>query len=250
MPYRSDASLWYNLPGVVAAYQPVGAPGPLLARYNQANGGDNRYKATDGVAPTWNGATGWTFNGTTQYLDSGIVPGGQQTWSMLSAVSSGRVASGVIQGTYKFYVWPRSGDRYTTNATRVWGSSGAVPSAPYRYGFAGLSAYYNGVLEASPIPDEADLPFTRTIWIGAIPIDGVYTYGESGKQAALVIYSRILSAAEVWHASRQMAYCHVNPDWSAWGRRRRYYAPMQQFSGLGFSPVGSGVVGRSIRGVI
>ena len=40
MPLRSDSTLWFNLPGVVAAYQPVRAPGPLLARFNMAHGGN------------------------------------------------------------------------------------------------------------------------------------------------------------------------------------------------------------------
>jgi hypothetical protein len=49
---------------------------------------------------------------------------------------------------------------------------------------------------------------------------------------AIAICARTLNAAELWSASRQMQYCDVNPDWSAWGRRRRwYYGPQVAAAG-------------------
>jgi hypothetical protein len=31
----------------------------------------------------------------------------------------------------------------------------------------------------------------------------------------------------MWTASRQMAYCDVNPDWNVWARRRQWYLAPQ-----------------------
>jgi hypothetical protein len=52
-----------------------------------------------------------------------------------------------------------------------------------------------------------------------------------GRIQAFAIYVN-LSRSMLSTVFRQMAYCHVNPDWSAWGRKRRYYyAPAQAAGG-------------------
>ena len=55
---------------VVAAYQPKGAASLAASYVNLANPGTNN--AAPGVAPTWATGTGWTFNGSTQWLNTGI----------------------------------------------------------------------------------------------------------------------------------------------------------------------------------
>jgi len=222
MPYRDDPTLWFNLPGVVAAYQPIAAPGPLLARYNQAHGGDNRYKATDGTAPTWRGAMGWTFDGATQYLASGVVP--SVGWSALGMVSgtsgtafivgsfnggSTRYGSGIATSNAYSY-----GSGVTASAiTVVTGARCLAPPSGYTYGRfdANVTGTWSGT--------------AAQLYIGArnrADITSIDSY-LAGQILAVSIYARPLSSSEAWMASRQMAYCHVNPDWSAWGRRRRYY---------------------------
>jgi len=55
----------------VAAYEPVCAVSRADSYINRANPGT--YDATAPVAaPTWADSTGWTFNGTTQYLSTGL----------------------------------------------------------------------------------------------------------------------------------------------------------------------------------
>ena len=56
----------------VAAYQPKGAASLAASYVNLANPGT--YNAAPGVAPTFDAATGWTFNGFSQYLTTGIIP--------------------------------------------------------------------------------------------------------------------------------------------------------------------------------
>ena len=65
---------WWTIAGqtCVAAYQPKGAASLAASYVNLANPGT--YNAAPGVAPTWDAATGWTFNGSTQYLTTGITP--------------------------------------------------------------------------------------------------------------------------------------------------------------------------------
>ena len=224
MPYRSDASLWCNLPGAVAALQPIGAPGSLLARYNQAHGGDNRYKATDGVAPVWSGVAGWTFNGSTEWLDSGILP--TATTSMLVRYSDATAFDVVVFGSYSgndttrftFYAKSSGSNAIAEHAAGLTIAGGA-PSAGV-VAIAGQQAYLDGSTFGGTIP--GTWSGTATATIGIAKQNGHTAYGACKVQAVLIV-ERTLSPAEVWQASRQMAYCHANPDWSAWGRRRRYY---------------------------
>ncbi len=78
------ATPWYRAGGAplpVAAYQSKGAASYAASKVNLANPGT--YDATDGTAyPTWDAATGWTFDGT-KYLKTGITPATDHTWSML-----------------------------------------------------------------------------------------------------------------------------------------------------------------------
>lgn len=75
----SQAALggWWDLNGTitscVAAYQAKGAASYAASKVNLANSGT--YGVTDGTAyPTWDSSTGWTFNGTTQFLKTGYIP--------------------------------------------------------------------------------------------------------------------------------------------------------------------------------
>jgi hypothetical protein len=61
---------------VVAVYQPKGAESIAISYTNLVNG---LLPAAPGVAPTWDFDNGWTFNGTTQYLITEIVPTGDYT---------------------------------------------------------------------------------------------------------------------------------------------------------------------------
>lgn len=57
----------------VAAYRAKGASDYVASKVNLANPGT--YNATDGAEyPTWAVTTGWTFNGSSQFLTTGIYP--------------------------------------------------------------------------------------------------------------------------------------------------------------------------------
>lgn len=61
-----------QLDACIAAYQPVGAASYVASKVNLVNPGT--YNAADGAAyPDWDATNGWRFDGSNDYLDSGIV---------------------------------------------------------------------------------------------------------------------------------------------------------------------------------
>lgn len=84
--------LWYLAGAVPAvnckiAYKPIGAASYAASKVNLINPGTN--DAVDGAAfPTWNSATGWTFDGlTSKILTTGWVPPNQVTRSAIVRIS-------------------------------------------------------------------------------------------------------------------------------------------------------------------
>lgn len=67
---------WWLAGGVnssdcLAAYQSIGVDNYVASKVNLANPGT--YNITDGASyPTWNAATGWTFDGVDDYLDTNL----------------------------------------------------------------------------------------------------------------------------------------------------------------------------------
>lgn len=226
MPLRSNPSLWFNLPGVVAAYQPVRAPDSLSARYNMARGGDNRHRAELGVLPTWSAVTGWTFDGVTTYLAIGILP--QTGFSHLAQYVDAS-GTGYICGTsnaYNYFAFQMRASDGTVPGYVLYSTGSAVSVDPRlltgNLGLAGEQPYRNGIADGAAIA-YAEWSATQEMYIGGINLVGSLNSPGAFTLRAYSIYSRPLVASEMWQAARQMAYCDVNPDWSAWGRRRQYY---------------------------
>jgi len=232
MRLKSNAR-WLDLPGIEAVYQPIGAPSAVDALLNVAH--DHRsvgkYTATPGVLPTWNAATGHTYNGTTQYLKTGIIP--TAGFSAIATFWLGNAPAGdyPIQfgssGTgATFAVVPYRGGENK----RSYANGGAVLLAPalsrnakHTMGIAGASGYLNGLSESGAI--SAWTGTSNETYIGTINPLGASQYF-IGNIMAFLLASRTLTSAEMWLASRQMAYCEQNDTWNAWGRRRNYfYAP-------------------------
>jgi hypothetical protein len=94
------ASTWWTAGGTgcVGAWAAKGAASQAASYVNLAQPGT--YDLTLGVAPTWNTATGWTFNGLTKYLLSSSAIPIAQTWSVLIKFNSVVGTGGVLCGTY------------------------------------------------------------------------------------------------------------------------------------------------------
>ena len=226
MPFRDDPNLWFNIRGIVAAYQPVSGPNTQIVRYNQARGGQNTYRAADGTAPTWSPGLGWTFAAaSSQYLLPGISPT-DTTWSAFVRFSG---VSGAQRALFGFYGSSTSAFDIQISATHMemyngdGYATGYLAIAPQMasgvYGFAGKQPYRNGVAEASVIPAGG---FVSTpIYIGGLNLLAGYYF--LGSIQAIAFYQRTLSAAEARLVSLQMQYCDTNPEWSAWARRRQWW---------------------------
>lgn len=230
---KSNA-VWHSLPGVVAAYQPIAAPDPFAARQNVAHGGARVgvYTAMPGVLPTWSAATGWTFNGSSQYLNTGVIL--PTNASMLVAFANGAtVGDHCLLGSYvggttvssDFSLWQITGGKSYYNHLNLLASATYITTGTL--GLSSKSAYKNGVADGTVTGSATNS--TLNVYIGcANKGAGTTWYYYIGNIRACLIAFRPFSPAEMWLASRQMTYCHLNPDWDAWRRRRRYYyAPSQ-----------------------
>ena len=142
-------------PTPIAVYQPKGAASLAASYVNLANPGT--YDAAPGTAPTLD-ASGLVFNGTNQYLTTGITPGTDQSWSMLARFSGASGNCNFI-GTYRddggaaIFGLNSYSDG---NAMRYYhndvGSDALVVAPSLSSGvsaIAGRTAYRNGVAESS-----------------------------------------------------------------------------------------------------
>lgn len=191
----------------VAAYQPIGAASLAASYINLANPGT--YDATPGVAPTFDSAYGWQFNGSTQYLNTGVVPA--SNWSMFvqftALASTGNV---VIAGQRKaandgMFLYPDKG------ATATWkynyGTRPGLSTANRVAGnmaMAGTGCYWNGISDG--IVTTASLTAqTHEIYIGAMNNAGAAAIFANVRIAAVAIYATALTPEQAATLAATMA---------------------------------------------
>lgn len=201
-----SAAAWYLRGGIpaancVAAYQAKAAASLLASYTNLAHPGTNN--AGLGVAPTWDATTGWTFNGTTQFLTTGLVPA--SGWSMVVRYSNASITVDnlTIAGTFKagsrFEVCARSSN------TVVYASGNFLQVTPKLQtgilGIAGQQGYRNGVADGAAIG-----AWTTS---GPPPIligdRGGAASKFSGNIQALAFYNAVLSPAQMLAVTTAMA---------------------------------------------
>jgi len=182
----------------VAAYQPLGAKSLRDSYTNLANPGT--YDAAPGVAPTFNTATGWTFNGSDQYLETSITA--QITWSAFvrfsNVTSSGYqyLFGYYITGVHEFAIFPAtSGGVYYSNGAAIT----VLPALTSGVlGFAGKTAYRNGNVDGSI--GAGGWANDTTVKIGG----GQATRYIAGKIQAFALYDITLTAPQVAAVSTAM----------------------------------------------
>lgn len=162
---------WYlagGAPAPIAVYQPKGAASLAASYVNLANPGT--YDAAPGVAPTHDAAAGWTLNGSTQYLSTGILPVNNQTWSILARVSgAGNSPYGYVLNTAtsdsSLYLYPAYSDNkaYYSSGSYI-GVSPNITSGTMAV--AANTAYRNGVSDGTIASGGA--AFTTTLLIGKV----------------------------------------------------------------------------------
>ena len=208
-------SNWWEVAGktCVAAYQPKGAASYAASKVNLANPGT--YDATDGVAyPTWAAATGWTFNGTNQFLATGGITHVSGAWSHII-----RIANPVNTGgdVYFYGGWEvptenesriSCGIRWgTTRWLSIWGNGASTfvsADFPAVVGQANARLYINGT-------DKGAAGGTISKTMDQLYLVGARGFGSSaslfyaGDILAFAVYSQPLTAAEMATVSAAMA---------------------------------------------
>lgn len=200
---------WWAVAGktCVAAYQPKGAASLAASYTNLVNPGT--YDAAPGVAPTLT-ADGWTFNGTTEYLTTGVtIPSSTQTpYSFLlrfSAATSWPYPFGFLCGclnasSYGFCFGSYFGVVQFFNGNSV-SSTGASSGT---YGIAGNQAFENGTAHGGAIA-VSGTAWTDTFFIGCRSVGGTPNSFIAFKAQAFAIYSDTLTAGEVAAVSAAMS---------------------------------------------
>lgn len=217
---RSAAAVvpWWLSGGILAAnclaaYTPKGAASLAASYDNNAAPGnglpDGTYDAAPGVAPTWNAATGW-IGGAGVYLLTGITPPlGAPTWSAVvrfTGILPNQVPFGMRDTsapTGSFHIYPSDGlKRYYRNGNLM-GLSIIGPILTGIMGFAGTTAYLNGVAEAGVIPGTIDgsLPILMLTWNN----NGTPGTSMTGSMQAFAVYSTTLTGPQVLAVTTAMA---------------------------------------------
>lgn len=189
---------WWLAAGVtpVAAYAPKGAADLSSSYVNVANPSIN--DAAPGVAPTFNTSTGWTFNGTTQYLTTGVVPLAR-TWSYIvrfSGVSNTGVLYGVQKaGEPSVSMLPNFSDNkvYYENANFLGVTPGITSGV---LAVANLACYRNGVSDGS-MSVLGTFPSTVAFYIGGRNNNGSLANACACVIQALAFYNVTLDATQI-----------------------------------------------------
>lgn len=190
---------------VVFAYQPKGASSSANALLNVNDPGTS--DAFGGVAPSWATGTGWTFNGSTQYLETGFTPASSGLQSMIIRVDglgggANQYTGGQGTSATQFYIALKAGGshRYANGFVRIVStviSSGVAC-------VAGGQGYLNGSTDgASFTPAHAGVPVP--IFVGCTNNNGTAALFVDGDVIAAAVYSISLTSGEVAAVSAAMA---------------------------------------------
>ena len=191
-----------------AAYAAKGAASLAASYSNLNNPGTN--DAGVGVAPTWGAATGWVFNGSTQYLTTAFLPEADQSQTVILRFSN-LTSSGALTGTRGF----GSGDIFAvrgsqgSNAVRYRHGAAAVDSSPqHTVGtlcIAGNQGYRDGSADGAALAGWGGAAGAYPMYIGGYNNGTGMSLPDSVYIQAIAIYDTTLTAPQVLAVSNAMA---------------------------------------------
>lgn len=213
------ASNWWAVAGktCVAAYQPIGAASLAASYTNLANPGT--YDAAPGTAPTFAAATGWTFDGSTQYLTTGnIISGtGARTIAVRMTPSNNIANKGIVSLSANATTGSTEAWDFTPElAVRIAGGNKiceiastsdmvVIASGPAATTCANISIYKDGSLVTQTgVSDTAYDTGTGQTYIGRGAPGGAALF-YTGIVSAISIYSGALDASEQAALTTRMA---------------------------------------------
>lgn len=203
---------WWAIGGLGAlctrAYQPIGASSLATSYVNLANPGTG--DASLGVAPTFATATGWTFNGSSQYLKTGLIIADTNV-SVFVFIAGAASDAGSIFGFADSggkvldmnFVFNNDNftDFHNAGLRRV-STTGITSSVVF--GIAGKTAYVNGVADGTAIGAGS---YTSPIesYIGCLNNNGTPQTYFNKTIKAIAFYNSVISPTQVSSLSGAMA---------------------------------------------
>jgi len=199
----------------VAAYEPICAVSLADSYINRANPGT--YDAAPGTAPTWAAQTGWTFNGTTQYLLADIAA--NIGWSVLVRYSGatdlgapkiifGSQSAG--GGTVRFHIQPsQSNIIYYSHEDSVGVAPGLLAGV---LGIAGQQGFRNGVSDGGVIPSGGTGTRPTKVAIGALYEGAGAVFYCNANIQALYIYNVPITPTQVRAVTDAMNMLPMRPQ--------------------------------------
>lgn len=207
---------WWEVAGqtCVAAYQPKGAADIAASYVNLANPGTKDCTAPV-AAPTFEAATGWTFDGSNDYLIAPVGLSDNRVSSLVVRFSDAGGAQGskVIAGATDINgpVYPVLLIQLSTATnTMIYGNGGSAAISPFRsYGVmavAGNRGYFDGESDTGDISNVAET-LSSNLAIGGRfrSPTGTADFFCVVKIQAVAIYSTTLTAGEVAALTVRMA---------------------------------------------
>jgi hypothetical protein len=209
---RGAALPWWNPDGatpaaITGAWQAKGA-GTLANSYINLGllGNPSIDPAiVGGVAPTFPDDTGWIFNGTTQYLKSGVPATDDGTYSAMTCLVQ---YSDYTAGICIFGVgWTTGGLWVRFDLKRYYNALGGLAASfgnSGNVGIAGQKGYADGVYDVATMNGA---PIAAEMFVGAINSfgGGGANFFWAGKIQAIVFYDSVLTAPQVLARATAMA---------------------------------------------
>ena len=210
---------WWDLNGTiascVAAYQPKGAASYAASKTNLANPGT--YDATDGAAyPTFNTSTGWSFNGSSQYLKTNYVPSAGANLSVFARANQlangantintivGMCAASSPYNGVLLRLYAKDGSYYNRYVND--GVSSLITTqttGDHVIGVAGREGFLDGTSEAT-FSDETQAFPAYDLYIGATHYSSTIQFFY-GSIYAVSIYEGVLTTAQISSLTTAMA---------------------------------------------
>ena len=197
---------WWNnngaISGAVAAYAPKGASSYTASLINLVNSGTHPI-TNSGTPPTWATGTGWTFNGTTQYLGTDIQPPNNQNSTLIVKYNSASGAGGWVLGVntasgFLYGIQPID-DGSTGSAKAVYLNGSYVRVAPSLaagvLALRGAQGNRNGTDESAAITNAGTT--TSTLFVGAENGSGATGGFWAGVITSWCYYNSTLTAAQI-----------------------------------------------------
>lgn len=197
---------WYLLGGVnvtncLGAYKATGAADLATSYINLANPGTYDLTAPT-AAPTWDSTDGWTFDGVSQYLATGITPTDHRTYTVvvkfsgLSGASTGYAWGWYASGGFCYAPSRTNQTIYAGTTVNGWAYANIVGGGVAVV--AGDKFYLNSGLMSPGLTTETITQ--REIYLGASKKSSgsppIHTYF-GGKIQAFAVYNIVLTASQV-----------------------------------------------------